>query len=68
MTTWTETEIVALRRAFAGGTLRVSYDGKTVEYGSAEDLLRRIRVIEGELAAAAGRPTPRRSFATFGKG
>ena len=68
MPSWTDAELTALRRAFAGGTLRVSYDGKTVEYGSAEDLLRRIRVLESELATAAGRPTPRRSFATFTKG
>jgi hypothetical protein len=68
MTTWTETELMALRRAYASGTLRVSYDGRSVEYGSAEDLLRRIRLIEGEIAAASGRPKPRRSFASFAKG
>ena len=68
MTTWTETELAALRRAYASGTLRVSYDGKSVEYGSAEDLLRRIRLIEGELAQAQGRPKPRRSVASFAKG
>jgi hypothetical protein len=68
MTTWTETELQALRRAYASGTLRVSYDGRSVEYGSAEDLLRRIRLIEGELAAVSGRPKPRRSFASFAKG
>jgi hypothetical protein len=68
MTTWTETEIAALRRAYASGTLRVSYDGRSVEYGSAEDLLRRIRLIEGEMAAVSGRPKPRRSFASFAKG
>jgi hypothetical protein len=65
---WTETEILALRRAYASGTLRVSYDGRSVEYGSAEDLLRRIRLIEGEIAAASGRPKPQRSFASFAKG
>jgi hypothetical protein len=65
---WTETELVELRRAYASGTLRVSYDGKSVEYGSAEDLLARIRLIEGEMATAAGRPKPRRSFAAFRKG
>ena len=37
---WTQTELDALKRAFAGGTLRVTYDGKTVEYGSADDLLK----------------------------
>ena len=68
MTTWTETELAALRRAYSSGTLRVSYDGRSVEYGSAEDLLRRIRLIEGELATASGRPKPRRSFASFAKG
>jgi hypothetical protein len=68
MTTWTETELQALRRAYASGTLRVSYDGRSVEYGSAEDLLRRIRLIEGEIAQAQGRPKARRSFASFAKG
>jgi hypothetical protein len=58
MTTWTETELQALRRAYASGTLRVSYDGRSVEYGSAEDLLRRIRLIEGELPLAAADPMP----------
>ena len=51
---WTETELAELRRAYASGTLRVSYDGKSVEYGSAADLLARIRTIEAEIAAAAG--------------
>lgn len=68
MTTWTETELAALRRAYASGTLKVSYDGRSVEYGSAEDLLRRVRLIEGELAAATGKPRPHRSFASFAKG
>ena len=65
---WTEDELAELRRAYASGTLRASYDGKSVEYGSAADLLARIRTIEGEIASAAGRPKPRRSFAAFSKG
>jgi hypothetical protein len=68
MTTFTDAELQALRRAYASGTLRVSYDGKSVEYGSAEDLLRRIRLIEGEIAQAQGKPKPSRSFASFAKG
>lgn len=43
---WTQAELDALRRAYASGTLRVTYEGKTVEYGSASDLLSRIRTIE----------------------
>ena len=65
---WTENELSALRRAYASGTLRVSYDGKSLEYGSANDLLARIRRLEADLADAAGRPKPRRSFASFSKG
>ncbi|MFD1798224.1 hypothetical protein FQV27_16795 [Paracoccus aurantiacus] len=62
---WTESELDALRRAYAAGTTRVSYDGKSVEYGSAADLLGRIRLIEGEMAGAAGRPRPVAGFAGF---
>ncbi|MDO5757311.1 MAG: hypothetical protein Q4P24_07320 [Rhodobacterales bacterium] len=65
---WTQTELEALRRAYASGTLRVSYDGKTLEYGSANDLLSRIRMIEGEIAAASGRPLPVAGFAAFRRG
>ena len=65
---WTEIELAELRRAYASGTLRVSYDGKSVEYGSAADLLARIRTIEAGIASAAGRPKVRRSFAAFSKG
>ena len=54
MTDWTETELSALRRAYASGTTRVSYDGKSVDYGSAEDLLARIRTIQREWRARYG--------------
>ena len=64
----TQAELDALKRAYASGTLRVSYDGKTVEYGSEADLIRRIRTIEGEIAVLSGNPKPRRSLARFAKG
>jgi hypothetical protein len=62
MTDWTETELSALRRAYASGTTRVSYDGKSVDYGSAEDLLARIRTIERAIAGTT-RPLPVAGFA-----
>jgi hypothetical protein len=65
---WTGAELDALKRAYASGTLRVSSDGKTVEYGSEADLIRRIRTIEGEMAMLSGTPKPRRSLASFRKG
>jgi hypothetical protein len=66
--TWSQAELDALRRAYASGTLRVNYDGRSVEYGSEADLLRRIRTIESEMATADGRPKRKRSFAIFRKG
>ena len=65
---WSQAELDALRKAYASGTLRVSYDGRSVEYGSEADLLRRIRTIEAEMAAAEGRPKPRRSLARVPQG
>jgi hypothetical protein len=66
MADWTEAELAALRRAYASGTTRVSYDGKTVDYGSADDLLGRIRTIERQTAGASARPIA--GFAGFSRG
>ena len=65
---WTQTELDALRKAYASGTLRVSYEGRSVEYGSEANLLRRIRTIEREIAAEAGKPKPTHSLPFFRKG
>lgn len=67
MTDWTEVELAALKRAYASGTTRVSYDGKTVDYGTAEDLLARIRTIERAIAGV-GRPLPVAGLAGFSRG
>jgi hypothetical protein len=66
--TWTQSELDALKSAYASGTLRVSYDGKSVEYGSEVDLIRRIRTIEREIAVATNTQRPSRSLAAFRKG
>jgi hypothetical protein len=66
--TWSDAELDALRRAFASGTLRVGYESKTVEYGSADDLLKRIRAIEREMAAETPSPLPVAGFAGFSRG
>jgi len=67
MTDWTEAELAALRRAYSSGTTRVSYDGKSVDYGSAEDLLGRIRTIERAIAGTT-RPLPVAGLAGFSRG
>ena len=65
---WTLPELEALRKAYASGTLRVSFEGRSVEYGSASDLLSRIRTIEAEMQAQSGRKPSRRSLASFARG
>ena len=65
---WSPSELDALRKAYASGTLRVSFEGRSVEYGSAADLLSRIRTIEGEMATKSGTRPPKRSLASFGRG
>lgn len=65
---FTQAELDALKRAYAAGTLSMSYDGKTVTYGNAADLLSRIRVIEAEMAAGAGTARPVARFATYSRG
>ncbi|MCW5716269.1 MAG: hypothetical protein KIS68_00410 [Bauldia sp.] len=67
MADWTEAELATLKRAYASGTLRVSYDGKSVEYGSAEDLLARIRTIERAVTGTT-RPMPVAGLAGFSRG
>ncbi|MBF0182632.1 MAG: hypothetical protein HQM03_21710 [Magnetococcales bacterium] len=66
--TFTQTELDALKQAYASGALRVTHEGKTVEYGSEADLLRRIRVVEGELNNSSGQNCSLVSFASFSRG
>ena len=65
---WTQAELGALKSAYASGTLRVSYEGKTVEYAGAIDLLSRIRTIEREMAASARGMLPVAGLAGFSRG
>lgn len=65
---WSQKELDALRRAYASGTLRVTYDGRTVQYDDADGLLKRIKTIEADMNVAAGRPRPRVGIARFRRG
>lgn len=48
-----DAELDALKKAYAAGTLRVSFEGRSVEYGSAADLLsRRPRILPEGLTAS----------------
>lgn len=64
---WTQAELDALKSAYASGTTRVSYEGKTVEYDSGAALLQRIRIIEAEVQSVGGRRRPSVGLASFGR-
>ena len=67
---WTQGDLDALKEAYASGTLLVRMpDGREVRYPSGDDLLRRIRIVEAELAAASARQAaPVGRFAPFRRG
>lgn len=63
---YTAAQLAALETAFASGTLRVSYDGKSIEYRSMADLERAIAVVRAALYPAS--VPARSSVAIFSKG
>lgn len=65
---FTETELAALKRAYARGVLEVAYDGVTTKYDNGAALLRRIRVMESEIAAQSGTGKVMSVFTTFNRG
>lgn len=65
---FTQANLDALKQAYAAGALQVRIDGKMVTYGSAADLLSRIRVIEADLTAQSGATRPVAGFAGFSRG
>lgn len=66
---FSQLELDALKSAYAAGALRVTFEGKTVEYGNADDLLKRIRVITAEIAATTtGNARPVAGFAGYRRG
>lgn len=58
--TYTTTQRDALRQAIASGVLRLSYDGKTIEYRSMAELKDALREVEAGLAASEGKKPVRR--------
>ena len=64
---FTDEELAALRRAYAAGRLKVDYGQTSVTYGSAADLLSRIRTIERDRMQSAGQ-NRMAGFAGFSRG
>jgi roadblock/LC7 domain-containing protein len=49
---YTQTQLEALEQALASGTLRVTYEGRTVEYRSVDELKKAIAEVKAAMAAA----------------
>ena len=57
--TYTTAQRDALKQAIASGVLRLSYDGKTVEYRSMAELKAALTEVEQGLAKDNGQPVTR---------
>lgn len=57
--TYTTAQRDALKQAIASGVLRLSYDGKTVEYRSMSELKSALAEVEQGLAKDNGQPVTR---------
>lgn len=65
---YSQTQLTALEAALASGALRVSYDGRSVEYRSVAELERAIGRVKAGLDAQAGTASPRQLRAYGAKG
>lgn len=57
--TYTIAQRDALRQAIVSGVLRLSYDGRTVEYRSMAELKSALNEVESALARDSGKPQTR---------
>lgn len=58
--TYTIAQRDALKKAIASGVLRLSYDGKNIEYRSMADLKSALNEVEAALTRDSGKPQTRR--------
>ncbi len=67
-TSWTEADVASLEAAIKGGTLRVRFGDREVQYQSMADMLKLLQYMKDTVAVAAGNDTSRTTYARFRKG
>ncbi len=67
-TSWTQEDITALEAAIKGGTLRVRFGDREVQYQSMADMLKLLQYMKDTVAVAAGTDTSRTTYARVRKG
>jgi hypothetical protein len=56
---YTQTQLDALKAALASGELRVTFEGRSVEYRSIDDLQKAIAAVSAEVTATTSGAAPR---------
>lgn len=64
----TVTQLQALENALASGVTRVTFNGRTVDYGTISELLKAIQYVKGELNSQSGIVSSRQVRTYTGKG
>jgi hypothetical protein len=64
---WTQTQIDALKDAYAQGVLTVSVNGRTVTYRSGAEMLQAIKVMESEVNPPTSIARPAVRSVRFGR-
>ena len=64
---FSQTLLDALIAAYGSGQLRVSYEGKMMEFPSGDDLLKRIKTVASALGVPTGIPSISTSYCSFSK-
>ncbi len=67
-TSWTEADIAALETAIKGGTLRVRFGDREVQYQSIGEMLKLLQTMKDAVAAAGPTGASRTTYARFRKG
>jgi hypothetical protein len=65
MAGFTQGQLDAIKRAYASGVTRVSYNGANTEYRSLAEMRQIIATIEADLAVQTGRKRPIAGYAGF---
>jgi hypothetical protein len=67
-TSWTQTDIAALEAAIKGGTLRVQFGDREIQYQSTSEMLKLLATMKDTVATLSSGRINRTSYTSFSKG
>lgn len=66
-TSWTEADITALEAAIKGGTLRVRFENREVQYQTISEMLKLLQTMKDEVSTTGSTSVIRSTYASFTK-